>query len=49
MTPVALGLQVANEDFVLKPQADSRDSPADLAGDKVLAAGRALVIEQNTV
>ena len=47
--PVAFGVQVAEEELLLQPQLDAGCGPGDLAGNKGLAAARALVIEQDAV
>jgi len=49
MTPVALGLEIAEIERLFEPGLDSGDSAGDLAGDKSLAADRALMVEQDSV
>ena len=49
MAPVALGLEVAEVDRVFEPDLDAGNAAGDLARHKGLAAGRALVIEQDAV
>ena len=47
--PVALGVQVAQEQLVLQALLDAGGGAGDLAGDERLAAARALVVEQDAV
>ena len=49
MAPVALRIQIADIELVLKTQFDPRNPARDLAGDEGLAPDRALVIEEDTV
>ncbi len=49
MTPVALGLEIAEIERLFERGLDSGDSAGDLAGDKSLAADRALMVEQDSV
>src|SRR5215469_11498782 len=49
VTPVALGVEIAEIERVLSPAGDRRDSARNLAGDKGFAAGRPLMVEQDAV
>src|SRR5665213_303752 len=49
MTPVALGVEVAEIEGVFKAGLDTGDAARDLAGDEGLAADRAFMIEQVAV
>ncbi len=49
MAPVALGIEIADEQLVLLAGLDRRHRAGDLARDEGLAADRALVIEQDAV
>jgi hypothetical protein len=49
VAPVAFGVDVAQEQFLLNPGLDRRHRPRDLAGDEGFAPGRAFVIEQDAV
>src|SRR5580692_6743936 len=47
--PVALGVEVAEGHLLLRARGDAADGPGDLARHEVLAAPRALVIEEEPV
>ena len=49
MAPVALGVQVAEEELGLQAHLDARQAARDLAGDERLAAQRGLVVEEDAV
>lgn len=49
MTPVALGIEVAQVQAVLQAKLDARQGAGDLAGHERLAADRGFVIEQDAV
>src|SRR5712692_4607779 len=49
MAPVALRVEVAEEEALLQPQLDARQRARDLARDEGLAAHRALVVEEDPV
>src|SRR5258706_134377 len=49
VAPVALRIEVAQEERVLQPQLDARERARDLARDEGLAAHRALVVEEDAV
>ena len=45
--PVAAGLEVAQREALLQAERDPGDGPGHLAGDELVAAARALVVEQD--
>ena len=47
--PIALGIEVAQEELLLQPFLDASGGTRDLAGHERLAAPRTLVIEQDAV
>src|SRR5262245_53142508 len=49
VSPVARGIEIAEEQLLLQPALDRRDRSRDLAGDEGFAADRALVVEKNSV
>ena len=49
VTPVALGIHVAQIEAVLQAELDAGEGPGDLAGDEGFAANRALVVEEDAV
>ncbi len=49
MAPVALGVEVAEEERLLQADLDAREAAGDLAGDEGLAAQGRLVIEEDAV
>src|SRR4051812_32167746 len=49
MPPVALGIQVAKEHRLLRPELNVGDSTGDLAGDERFAARRPLMVEEDPV
>ena len=49
MAPVALGIQIAEIELLLRSELDRRDRAGDLAGDEGFAAHGAFVIEQDAV
>jgi hypothetical protein len=48
MTPITLGIQVAEKKPILYAELDGRNRTGDLAGDERLAAGRAFVVERQS-
>src|SRR5277367_898475 len=49
VAPVALGVEVAEEEVLLEAALDAGDGASDLAGDEGLAAAGALVVEEDAV
>ncbi len=49
MTPVALGIHIAQMQPILKSQPDAGQSAGDLAGDEGLAAQGGFMVEQNAI
>src|SRR5487761_714548 len=49
VTPIALGVDIAEKEPLLQPALDRGDCPRDLSGDEGLAAHRRLVVEQDAV
>ncbi len=49
ITPIALGVEIADIEGLLQPVMDRRHRPGDLAGDEGFAAGGAFKIEENAV
>ena len=49
IAPVALGVEVAQEELILEAELDAGDGAGDFAGDEGFAAARGFVVEQDAV
>src|ERR1700675_3699521 len=48
-TPIALGLEVSQQQLVLQPHLDAPETARDFPGDEVLASPRRFMVEQDAV